>query len=102
MLLLRITKGTLREIWNEFLNKNSNKWDAEKLQEMEEKEKWRKEIEKEDGMKESFYNLGDELVVSEEYKGTELKVIVKVHVSSLNVNCALTLSVFFFRQPTIR
>ncbi|KIK68298.1 hypothetical protein GYMLUDRAFT_35681 [Collybiopsis luxurians FD-317 M1] len=71
-------EGSLtRDMWNEFLDKNWNKWDAQKLEERKEKEKIQTEIEKEDSIKESFYGLGDELVASEEYKGEELKVIVK-------------------------
>ena len=65
-------------MWTEFLEKKKSQWDVQKLEESREKEKIKKEIEEEDAKKESFYELGDELVASDQYKGKELKVIVKV------------------------
>ncbi|KAF9064501.1 hypothetical protein BDP27DRAFT_1425790 [Rhodocollybia butyracea] len=71
-------EGTLtREMWAQFIDEHSSKWDAEKLKEKKEKENLRQEIQQEDSIQESFYKLGDEFVASDMYKGQELKVIVK-------------------------
>ncbi|KAF5384697.1 hypothetical protein D9757_006244 [Collybiopsis confluens] len=72
-------EGSLtRAMWNEFLDKNRDRWETEKAEEQLEKEKLQQRIEEEEKQtKGSLSNLGDELVSSEEYEGEELKVIVK-------------------------
>ncbi|KAF9064498.1 hypothetical protein BDP27DRAFT_1333464 [Rhodocollybia butyracea] len=68
-----------REMWAQFIDEHSSKWDARKLEEKEDKERLQRDIRQEDSIKKSFYDLGDEFVASEVYKGQELKVIVKPH-----------------------
>ncbi|KAJ3710145.1 hypothetical protein C8R42DRAFT_381127 [Lentinula raphanica] len=66
-----------REMWSDFLAGRASKWDAQKREEKDAKEKVSEDIRQEKLQKESFYQLGDEFVASEAYKGQELKVIVK-------------------------
>ncbi|KAJ3969664.1 hypothetical protein EV361DRAFT_963930 [Lentinula raphanica] len=69
--------GLTREVWNEFLASRAPKWDAQKREEKAAEEKLLEDIHQEKMMKEKFYQLEDELIGSEVYKGQELKVIVK-------------------------
>ncbi|KAJ3767263.1 hypothetical protein FB446DRAFT_755463 [Lentinula raphanica] len=64
-------------MWSDFLAGRASKWDAQKREEKDAKEKVLEDIRQEKLQKESFYQLGDEFVASEAYKGQELKVIVK-------------------------
>ncbi|KAJ3710148.1 hypothetical protein C8R42DRAFT_691526 [Lentinula raphanica] len=66
-----------REMWTDFLASRASTWDAQKREENAEKEKMMEDILQEKMRKENFYELGDEFVASEVYKGQELKVIVK-------------------------
>ncbi|KAJ3984363.1 hypothetical protein F5890DRAFT_49768 [Lentinula detonsa] len=66
-----------KKMWVEFLESHASEWDAQKRAEKAEKEKLKEDIRQESKVKESFYQLSDELVASDLYKGRELKVIVK-------------------------
>ncbi|KAE9395192.1 hypothetical protein BT96DRAFT_159552 [Gymnopus androsaceus JB14] len=66
-----------KQKWHEFLAGYTDEWDTQKLRERQEQEKLHEDMQREKTIKESFYNLGDEFVTSDIYKGKELKVIVK-------------------------
>ncbi|KAF9062787.1 hypothetical protein BDP27DRAFT_1427550 [Rhodocollybia butyracea] len=66
-----------RQMWTQYLEEQSPVWDAQWRAEKEAKEKLQEDIRQEECIKTTFYDLGDEFVASEQYKGKELKVIVK-------------------------
>ncbi|KAJ3751513.1 hypothetical protein DFH05DRAFT_196656 [Lentinula detonsa] len=66
-----------KRMWVEFLESHASEWDAQKRAEKAAKGWLKDHIRQESMVKESFYQLSDELVASDLYKGRELKVIVK-------------------------
>lgn len=67
-----------RQTWTQFLHEHSSAWEGQKRDEKDEKEGLRRDIIQEDHIKTTFYDLGDEFGASNQYKGKEMKVIVKV------------------------
>ncbi|KAF9062786.1 hypothetical protein BDP27DRAFT_1406090 [Rhodocollybia butyracea] len=66
-----------REMWTEFLNEQSSEWDARRRDEKQAKEELQRDIRQEECVKTTFYDLGNEFAASQQYKGKEMKVIVK-------------------------
>ncbi|KAJ3725634.1 hypothetical protein DFJ43DRAFT_1088486 [Lentinula guzmanii] len=66
-----------RDMWSQFLAANGPKWDVQKRDQLEEGVFLQYESSQETLAKENFYQLGDEHVASDRFKGAQLKVIVK-------------------------